>query len=177
MNEFEPVPTSDRDDSASRWRDDTDTFGRVYDVLLGITERTPYTRIAELADCSPNAAKKHLDRLIGMGIARTHSGSQPASYARDDGYLEWQEARRIARELTVEEIIERVGELEIERDRFEERFDATDPSAVSAFDGEDHETVHERMAAVAEWQGVVRDVRLYELARRLVQNDGHLVSA
>lgn len=177
MDEFDPAPEGDGEVGPQRWQAGTDTFSRVYDAVLGVTEFTPYGDLAELADCSPNAAKKHLDRLTGMGIVRADRESRPARYARDDGYLEWQEARRIARELTVEEIIERVGELEIERDRFEERFDATDPSAVSAFDGEDHETVHERMAAVAEWQGVVRDVRLYELARRLVQNDGHLVSA
>jgi hypothetical protein len=33
------------------------------------------------------------------------------------------------------------------------------------------------MTAVSEWQGVIRDIRLYELARQLSQNNGHLISA
>jgi hypothetical protein len=45
------------------------------------------------------------------------------------------------------------------------------------FDSESHDTVHERMAAVGDWQGVIRDIRLYELARQLSQNDGHLIPA
>jgi len=173
MDEFGPVPDGD---TGERWRAGTDTFGRVYDVLLGTATLTPYTDIAELADCSPNAAKKHLDRLVGMGIARGDRDSKPARYARHDGYLEWQEARRIARDCSPDEIVERVRTLEAQRAEYETRFDTTDPASVSVFDRDDHEAIHERMAAVGEWEGVVRDIRLYELAHQLARNDGHLVS-
>ena len=172
MDEFDPAPDADRPD----WPDDADTFDRVYDVALGLTKLTSYGDVADLADCSPNAAKKHLDRLTEMGIVRADTEARPAHYERNDGYLEWQEASRIARELTTDEIVDRVRNLEAERARYEERFDATDPDTVSVFD-DDHETVHERMVAVSEWQGINRDIRLYELARQLAQNDGHLISA
>lgn len=174
MTDFEPVPS---EDSGGRWRRDADTFDRVYDVLLGVTTLTPYAEIAEIADCSPNAARKHLDRLAEMGIARANSEGTPARYARDDAYLEWQEASRIAREVPVEEIVERVRELEAEREAYEERFEATNPASASALDGDDHEAIHERMAAIADWQAVVRDVRIYELARQIARNDGHLIPA
>jgi len=178
MDTFDPAPSPDAvDEARHRWQDGTDTFGRVYDVILGITEPTSYTDIAELADCSPNAAKKHLDRLTEMGIVRADRESRPVRYERDDGYLEWQEASRIARELSVEEIIERVQDLEERREAYEQRFGTRDPATVAVFDRDDHDAVHERMAAVSEWQGVVRDVRLYELARQLAQNDGHLIPA
>ncbi|QKY20488.1 helix-turn-helix transcriptional regulator [Halolamina sp. CBA1230] len=171
MDEFDPAPTTPHD-----WPDDADTFDRVYDVALGLTEPTSYGDVADLADCSPNAAKKHLDRLAEMGIVRADTEARPAHYERNDGYLEWQEASRIAHDLTVDEIIDRVRELEAERDHYEERFDATDPDTVSVFD-DNHETVHERMEAVSDWQRIDRDIRLYELARQLAQNDGHLISA
>jgi len=173
MEQFEPVP---EDASRSRWQEGADTFDRVYDVVLGVTTLTPYAEIAALADCSPNAAKKHLDRLVELGVASADRGAEPARYVRDDGYLEWQTARQIADERSVDEIIERVGELDTEREQYERRFDAADPAAVSAFDGEEHESIHERMVAVSNWQAVLRDLRLYELARQLAQNDGHLVS-
>jgi len=173
MTAFDPAPESGA--SRRRWQAGTDTFGRVYDVVLGITSPTPYTEIAERAECSPNAAKKHCDRLAGMGIARAVRDSRPVAFERNEGYLEWQDASRIAAELSVDEMIDRVGALESERQEYEARFETTDPAAVSVFADSDHASIHERMTAVSEWQGVIRELRLYELARQLAQNDGHLI--
>lgn len=175
MTEFDPAPESD--EARQRWQAGTDTFGRVYDVIFGITSPTVYTEIADLADCSPNAAKKHLDRLTEMGIVRADRETRPATYERNEGYLEWQDASRIAADLSVEEIIERVEALEEQRAEYESQFGTTDPTDVSVFDRGDHDSIHERMTTVSEWQGVVRDIRLYELARQLSENDGHLIPA
>lgn len=176
MTDFDPNPPGEAvDEVRQRWLDETDTFGRVYDVVLGITEPTPYTEIADVADCSPNAAKKHVERLVEMGIARADRESRPARYERNEGYLEWQDASRIAQELSVEAIIERVRRLENRRKEFEERFGTADPSAISVFEQDDHDSIHERMAAISEWQSIDRDIRLYDLARQLAQNDGHLL--
>ena len=178
MAGFDPSPSEeDINKVRQRWTDSTDTFGRVYDVILGITEPTPYPKIAEVADCSPNAAKKHLDRLADMGISRADRQSRPAQYERNDGYLEWQDANRLARELTIEEIIERVHRLEDRQEEFEQRFETTDPTVVSVFEHDDHNAIHERMDAISEWQSLNRDIRLYELARQLSQNDGRLLPA
>ena len=175
MSEFDPTPSPESD--KPRWQEGTDTFGRVYDVVLGLTSPTAYTDIAELADCSPNAAKKHLDRLAEMGIARAERETGPAAYERNEGYLEWQDASQIAADLSVDEIIDRVESLEERRAKYEEQFGTTDPSTVSVFDDSDHEAIHERMNAVNEWKGVIRDLRLYELARQLSENGGHLIPA
>lgn len=178
MTDFDPAPPAqDVDEVLHRWHDGTDTFSRVYDTVLGITDPMPYSDVAEIADCSPNAAKKHLERLAEMGIVRADRNSRPARYERNDGYLEWQEASRLAEELTLEEIIERVQRLEDRRDEFEERFETTDPASVSVFDQDDHDSIHEQMNAISEWQSIGRDIHLYELARRLAQNDGHLLPA
>lgn len=175
MTEFDPAPASDG--TQRRWQAGTDTFGRVYDVVLGVTAPTAYTEIAETADCSPNAAKKHLDRLAEMGIARADRDSRPARYERNEGYLEWQDASQIATDLSIEEIIDRVEALESRRTEYESQFGTSDPTAVDVFGHADHETIHERMTAVNEWRGVIRDLGLYELARQLSQNDGHLIPA
>jgi len=177
MDEFDPAPAVDDSQPRQQWLDDTDTFGRVYDVVLGITKPTPAAEIAEVADCSPNAASKHLTRLAEMGVVDADREARPARYSRNDGYLEWQAASRIAHEHSTEEIIDRVASLEADRDEYEERFGTTDPAEVTVFDHDDHGAIHERMQAVSEWQGVCRDIRLYELARQLAQNDGHLIPA
>ncbi|AGB14882.1 Sugar-specific transcriptional regulator TrmB [Halovivax ruber XH-70] len=178
MTGFDPVqPGDDGEPDRSRWQGDRDTFDRVYDTLLGITEPTAATEIAEIAGCSPNAAKKHLDRLAEMGVATAASTSRPTTYERNEGYLEWQTATRIAQELSVADIVDRVERLEDERDAYEVRFGATDPAAVSAFDSDDHGDVHDRMAAIADWHATIRDIRQYELARQIAQNDGRLLPA
>jgi hypothetical protein len=175
MTEFDPAPDSET--IQPRWQEGTDTFGRVYEVALGVTSPTPHTEIAELADCSPNAAKKHLDRLSKMGIVRANTDSRPPQYERNEGYLEWQDASQIAENLTTEKIIDRVQELEEQHAEFEEQFGVANPTDVAVFEQGDHETIHEQMAIISDWQGVLRDIRLYELARQLSQNDGHLIPA
>jgi len=174
MTEFDPTPESD--DTQRRWQTGTDTFGRVYDVVLGVTSPTAYTEIAEFADCSPNAAKS-ISTVWRRWASPEPIESRPATYERNEGYLEWQDASRIATELSVEEIIDRVEALEAQRTEYEVQFETTGPTAVNVFDHDSHETIHERMTAVSEWQGVIRDIRLYELARQLSQNDGHLIPA
>ncbi|WP_049996279.1 winged helix-turn-helix domain-containing protein [Halococcus sediminicola] len=178
MTDFDPTPSDGETNAVrQRWSENTDTFGRVYNTLLGITEPTTYSTIAEIADCSPNAAKKHLERLAEMGVGRVDRQSRPARYERNDGYLEWQDASRLADELTVEEIIDRVHQLEDRREEFEQRFETSDPSSISVFDHDNHDAIHERMNAISDWQSLERDIRLYELARQLSQNDGHLLPA
>jgi len=143
---------------------------------LGVTP-TAYTEIAELADCSPNAAKSTSTawrRWASLEPIET-AAQQHTNEAR--GYLEWQDASRIATELSIEAIIDRVEALESQRTEYEAQFETTDPTAVNVFDHDSHETIHERMTAISEWQGVIRDIRLYELARQLSQNDGHLIPA
>ena len=174
VTEFDPIPGHDAVGGVrERWHTRRDTFGRVYDVVLGITEPTSCGEIASIADCSLNAAEKHLERLAGTGIVRADRERRSTRYYRNEGYLEWREARRIAEELTVEEIRARVRRLEERHDELEERFGTTDPASVTVFEEDDHEAIHERMAAVGEWQSTRRDARCYELARRLAGTDGH----
>ncbi|WP_192928038.1 hypothetical protein [Halococcus salsus] len=69
MTDFDPDPAGEQtDELRQRWSSNTDTFGRVYDVLVGITRPTSYREIADIADCSPNAAKKHLDQKAARSI-------------------------------------------------------------------------------------------------------------
>jgi hypothetical protein len=121
--------------------------------------------------------KKHLDRLAGMGIARADTDCRPARYQRHDGYLEWQEASRIATDISVDTILDRVEALERQCTEYEAEFGTNDLPTVAVFNAEDHETIHDRMTAVSDWQSVIRDLRLYELAHQLAQNAGHLIPA
>lgn len=176
MEDFDPVPPEAMIEEAREdWKDRSDTFTRVYRTLLGIREYTSYEEISDIAGCSPNSAKKHLDRLVEMGIASENSDLKPAIYRRKRSYIEWNAARRIADDLEASEITERVGQLEAREEAFQERFDSSDPASVSAFAGLSHEDIHQRMVAIGEWRSLRRDIRLYQLAHYMVSNNGHLL--
>ncbi|MFC7199723.1 DUF7342 family protein [Halospeciosus flavus] len=167
MSEFDPVP----DREGSWWQEGTDTFDRVHDLVLGLGEPMDYTEIAALADCSPDAAKKHLDRLAEIGVAQADRESQPARYKRDDEYLECKEATQIAHDHSAETIRSRIQDLEADRESYEMRFGVANPSAVNVFGQESHEEDHDRMVAVSDWQATIRDIRIYKIARQLAQAD------
>ncbi len=176
MTEFDPNPDGNALEAARKqWKEETDTFGRVYYTILGVTEYTHHSKIAEVADCSPSTARKHLNRLVDMGLVNRNPDLHSAYYQRNDAYFEWRDASRIADELTPDEIAERVAHLESRKTEYENRFDDDDPTAVAAFGQSDHENTHERLDALAEWRSLDRDIQLYELAFRIAANDGHLI--
>jgi len=175
MSEFDPTP--DIEESRRRWQAGKDTFDRVYAVARGITAPTAYTEIAEIADCAPNTAKKHLERLAEMGIVSEDSESRPARYERNEGYLEWQEASRIASELSIEADRRPCTGTRNRARRVRSRIRDDRSSSGLRVRSRRSRDIHQRMESVSDWHGVVRNIRLYELARQLSQNDGHLIPA
>lgn len=174
MSDFEPNPPQETINAIQdKWKEETDTFGRVYSTILGIADLKHCNEIADIAGCSSNAAKKHLDRLADMGIARKNPNPKWARYCRNEAYLEWQEANRIAEHLSTEEIIEEVRQLEIQSSEFEKQYESTDPNSASVYDGDSHKEIHKRMKDISEWQKIEKDIRIYEFARHLAQNEGH----
>jgi len=129
MTEFDPAPTSD--DTQRQWQTGTDTFGRVYDIVLGVTSPTAYTEIAEFADCSPNAAKSTSTAWRRWASLEPIETAAQQHTNENEGYLEWQDASRIATELSIEAIIDRVEALESQRTEYEAQFETTDPTAVN----------------------------------------------
>lgn len=176
MADFDPIPAESAvEEAQQRWKERTDTFGRVYYTILGITEFTHYPEVANTANCSENSAKKHLNRLVEMGLVERDSRVKLARYRRNDAYFEWRNASRIAGDLTKDEIIERVDQLESRKAEFEDQFESDDPSTISLVDQSNDQSVHDRLKAISEWQSTEREIQIYELAYHLASNDGHLI--
>lgn len=159
------------------WEGKNDTFGRVYEAILGIPEFTRHHEIAEVAKCSPNTTKKYLERLEQMGIAEFYSPGRSLMYRRNDAYLEWQEVTQIAEDHSIQDLTEQVRELEAKESELKDEFGVDGPDTASVYNSNSDRPTHELMQAIGTWNGIQRDIRLYEAARRLQQNDGHLVSA
>jgi len=173
MESSEEVITTIRDS----WEGDHDAFGRVYEAILGISEFTRHIEIAEVARCAPNTAKKHLRRLHQMGIAEYRSSDRAFMFRRNDAYLEWREVTQIAEDHSVQDLAERVRELEAKEAELEEEFGVEGPDTASVYRSDSDRPTHELMQAIGTWNGIQRDIRLYEAARQLQQNDGRLISA
>ena len=137
----------------------------------------PVPDIAEAAACSQNAARKHLDRLADMGILLANHDGRPARFHRNDAYLEWQRANALAQEHTREELRQRLEAIEDREASFQDQYRTDDPSEVNVFEHESHARIHDGWDDLGEWQTVRRDKRLFDLARRMIENDGHIAPA
>lgn len=159
------------------WERENDAFGRVYEAILGIPEFTRHDEIAELARCAPNTTKKHLRRLHQMGIAEYRNPGRALMFRRNDAYLEWREVTQIAEDHSIQDLAERVRELEAKEAEIKEEFGVEGPDTASVYASNSDRPTHELMQAIGTWNGIQRDIRLYEAARQLQQNDGRLISA
>jgi predicted ArsR family transcriptional regulator len=178
MSDEDPLPPDDtRGTARSHWVETTDTFDRIHDIAIGLREPTPVPEIAETAACSPNAARKHLDRLADMGVLVADYDGRPARFHRNDAYIEWRRANTLAREHSREELHQRLEALEEREASFRDRYETDDPGEVNVFEHESHARIHEIWDDLGDWQTIRRDKRSFELARRMIENDGHIALA
>jgi predicted ArsR family transcriptional regulator len=85
----DPDPSEDViEELQEQWKGEEETFDRIFTAILGISKLTWHREIAEIADCSENAAKKHPDRLVNMGLVERKSNPNIALYRRNDAYFE-----------------------------------------------------------------------------------------
>jgi predicted transcriptional regulator len=173
MEPSENIVTNIRDS----WEAKNDAFGRVYEAILGVSEFTTHDEIAEVAGCAPNTAKKHLRRLNQMGIAEYRNPGRALMFRRNEAYLEWREINQIAEDHSVQDLVERVRQLEAHEAELKEEFGVEGPDTASVYASNSDRPTHELMQEIGLWNSIQRDIRLYEAARQLLQNDGHLISA
>jgi DNA-binding transcriptional regulator GbsR (MarR family) len=155
----------DDTEGADRWGSNRTTFQRVYDVLVGSQTFLTAQEFADHANCSETGARAALEQLVEMGIAERQDG-RPASYRRNESYLQWRRIESLAREYSPDELRTRVDELIAEDEAFQEAYGVPDPNAVSTDDiaVDDHDTLHEHWEDVSEWRTVRRDIRLLRRA-------------
>lgn len=170
MSGFDPAPSEDAlAEERERWTADRDTSERVRDVVLGLRDPRSAGEIADRARCSANAARKHLENLADLGVARTVDDGGTTRYARNDEYVRWREANELATEHGVETLLDRIADLEARDDAFRERFGVDGPDAVAFPDDADHETLEERWTATGEWATVRRRMGIYRDAVRMAR--------
>jgi len=139
------------------------TDERVYRVAIQLTEPTTVAEIASRADCSKNAARRHLKRLADIGVLTTVV-EDPATFERNESYFEWRRLNRLA-ELSEEEYKDRLGELLAEHEAYKETYgvdspEELDPLEYGSFG--DSETV---WLDLNNWEAIRTEIRDLRRAR------------
>ncbi|QUO48573.1 DUF7342 family protein [Halorubrum ruber] len=157
--DFEALAPPEEAVHGDRTRDD------FLDAVLALDSPATAGEVADLAGHGVDAAREYLSWFERMGVV-TKATNSPATYERNQEYLNWRRVQRLRREYTTEELI---GLLEEESERataLRREFDADDPTDVAIAaraEATDRsiEAVWERLAA---WQTALRRVALLERA-------------
>lgn len=144
-----------------------------FDAVLGLDSPATAGEVADLAGHGVDAAREYLEWFERMGIVRRVTDS-PATYERNQAYLNWRRVQSLREEYTNEELVEF---LEAESRRAEEladRFDADAPDEVSISDraADADRSVEAVWNDVSEWRTTRRRIALLERALATDPEDG-----
>lgn len=165
------VPSSDDvRQEREQWDEGKTVKERIYETALTLREPTTVSAIADRARCTPESARRHLLWFADIGIVEPVGGGQPAQFQRNHAYFRWKRANEARRAHSGDELAAQLETL-LERDReYQEQYDVTDPTQVSAFDiaePGDHDAVEAIWTDINDWLTVREDQRVLEHAQRL----------
>lgn len=136
-----------------------------FDAVLGLDSPATVSDVADLAGHGEDAAREYLEWFERMGIV-TRVTESPATYRRNQAYLNWRRVQTLRDEYTTDELLDFLQAAKDRADTLAARFDAESPEAVSlsscATDtGRSVEAVWED---VTDWKTARRRIRLLERA-------------
>ena len=165
--DFEALVSPEKLVRGERTRDD------FFDAVLGLDSPTTANDVADLAGHGVDAAREYLDWFERMGIVTLVTES-PATYERNQEYLNWRRVQKLRQEYATEELLDL---LKTESERAEtlgSEFDAESPDEISisrhaSETDRSIRTVWERLAA---WHTARRRMTLLERALTAESGDG-----
>jgi hypothetical protein len=136
-----------------------------FDAVLGLDDPATAGDVAERAGHGVDAAREYLNWFERMGIV-TKVTDSPATYERNQEYLNWRRVQTLRREYTTEELLDLLQSESERADALAAEFDAESPTGVSitqyaAASDQSIEAVWEQLST---WQTALRRVSLLERA-------------
>ncbi len=150
-------PESDFSDGFAKRVQNAPADERVYRVALGLTEPTRVSTVATRADCSKNAARRHLRRLEEIGVI-TRVTEDPETFSRNESYFEWRRMNRLS-ELSDDAYTERLGALLTENTAYKTRYGVEEPSAIDPLEYDTYGDPEEVYLDLNNWAGIRREIR------------------
>lgn len=178
MSDFDPDPSETHlAEEREEWTDGQDTRTRIRTVITGLREPATAAVIAERANCSANAARKHLREFVDLGLARQLDDATGMRYARNDAYFRWRRANELATTQTLEQLLEELQTLESRETQYEDEFEADTPAGVPLPDEATHAELEERLQTVAEWHTIRESINRHKEAVRIARRNDDKLTA
>lgn len=145
--------------SGDRTRDD------FFDAVLGLDSPATAGEVAELAGHGVDAAREYLDWFERMGIV-TQVTESPATYERNQSYLNWRRVQSLKDEYRTAELVEFLQSESERAAALTEQFGAESPDsvAIAKHAADTGQSVESVWADVSAWKTAQRRISLLERA-------------
>jgi predicted ArsR family transcriptional regulator len=178
VSEFDPEPSAATlSEEQAVWTETEDTRRRIQAVIIGLQEPAPVTTIADRAACSENAARKHLKDFASLGVVDQVDDASGTRYVRNEAYIRWQRANRLATANTAEELLTTLAELEDQDEQYQVKFDEPTPEMVDLSAELTHADLEERLEELSEWATVRTSIDRHKEAVRIARRTDDRLTA
>jgi DNA-binding transcriptional ArsR family regulator len=144
------------------WTEGTDGFDRVRDVMRNATESMTASEVAEIAEVSPNTARKYLNRLVEMSRVHTEKSGKTTLYRWDESAEKMDRVRSLSRKHSKEEIEDSIREMRAKIHDYREEYGCEEPEdlVVGMDEGEGSEVWN----TVSDWKTTRRNLAVAKTA-------------
>jgi predicted ArsR family transcriptional regulator len=139
------------------WKEESDGFDRVRDVLLTTSELTTAAQISDQALVSEPTARKHLDRLVELGPAMVYKDTQGYKYTRDDAYHDFQRLAELAKDYSLKDLKEKAEDIEEELEHFSSEYQKERPHRVEPPPEDDFEPGEDHFEEMDRWKALLEN--------------------
>ena len=162
-NERGPPP-SDFSEGLDERLEDAPADERVYRTALELYTPTRVVEVAERANCSKNAARRHLRRLADIGVL-TRVTDNPETFERNESYFEWRRLNRLS-ELDDDEYRDRLGELLSEDEAYRETYGVETPDEIDPLEYGEYGAAEKVWLDLNNWAAIRKEIRDLRRSRR-----------
>lgn len=136
-----------------------------FDTVLGLDSPATVSEVADRAGHGRDAAREYLQWFERMGIV-TQVATSPATYKRNQEYLNWRRVQRLRDQYATDELLERLTAEAARDEDYEETFGVDAPDAVSITDhaAETGRSIADVWEELATWKTTRRRIALLERA-------------
>lgn len=165
--DFEALTPPEELVRGDRTRDD------FFDAVLALDSPATANDVADLAGHGADSAREYLDWFERMGIV-TRVTESPATYERNQEYLNWRRVQKLRQEYTTEELLDLLKTESKRAETLEREFDVESPDkiSVSRYASKTDRSIEEVWERLSAWQAAHRRVALLERALRTEFGDG-----
>jgi hypothetical protein len=165
--DFEALTAPEELVRGDRTRDD------FFDAVLALDSPATANDVAELAGHGVDAAREYLEWFERMGIV-TQVTESPATYERNQEYLNWRRVQELRQEYATEELLEFLKTESERAATLRREFDVESPDeiSISRHASETDRSIEDVWERLSAWQTARRRVALLERALTTKSGDG-----